>query len=264
MQIRYNWEQHGRALAESLVVPPNYSKISYELLPDLLEINDPQLKRPLTHTIIRATQTTSYGRSPYPCLDEFILSTLATRNGVQGSIRAWAINPGRNIDTSTGIITYHMKDNRWCEYIGRAHKGNNIMWHISLKDMTYWQTCHDPDCRTAGFRGQSKSLPDNVQEQLKEDLLAKAIECDLEFEKALMTLSISTVKPIKNEGETRRSSESVSLSLPTEPASLPLSSTNVKCSDGMQQAKCPVDEAYILNASFEEALIDFINAHPTI
>ena len=255
-------------LADSLVVPPNYSKLLLELLPDLDENSASHSNRQGVSTSVKISQNTSYGPSTYPCLDNFVLTSLATRGGVSGAIRAWAISPGQNNETSTGIITYHMKDNRWCEYIGRAHKGNNIMWHISLRDMNYWQTCHDPDCRRAGFRGEVKALPMDVQGQLNDAILAKAIECDVEFEKALMALSIShdSAERNENDGDKTNSYQSNHSELQTEPASVTRSigDANVVCDDAERQATTDSELAYLVDSSFEEALVNFINVNPDL
>lgn len=216
-------------------------------------------------TSINISQQTSGGPSPYPCLDKFVLTCLATRGGVSGSIRAWAISPGRNNDNSTGIITYHMKDNRWCEYIGRAHKGNNIMWNISLKDMIYYQLCHDPDCRRAGFRGQVKLLPDEVQEELKDSLLSKALEVDSEFEKALMALSISHDSVERSEGTDNKANiqESNIVATPTEPRSDSTADASVWCEEA-NPSTSDFQRTYSVDSSFEVALIDFINSNPDL
>lgn len=80
-----------------------------------------------------------------------------------------------------------MKDNRWCENINRSHKGNNIMWNVSLCDGTYWQSCFDPDCQ---FRGIEKDLPLKVKRSLDNFVFNKAVEVDEDFEKALMQLNL--------------------------------------------------------------------------
>jgi hypothetical protein len=74
------------------------------------------------------------GPSPFSELDKFVGTNLATRNGLNGSIRSWS----QEIDCEMkSIITYQIKDNRWCENIQRPHKSNNIMWHVSISE--YWQ-----------------------------------------------------------------------------------------------------------------------------
>merc|ERR1712087_114633 len=40
---------------------------------------------------------------------------------------------------------------------------------------TFWQTCHDPDCRAANFRGCTMHLPKEVADDVSEYLL----DCEL-------------------------------------------------------------------------------------
>ena len=61
-----------------------------------------------------------YTQSPYPEVDHFITKQL-TRGGAQGTIRKWTLFPQGK------LLVYDIKDYRWCENIGRAHKSNNIM-----------------------------------------------------------------------------------------------------------------------------------------
>jgi hypothetical protein len=62
-----------------------------------------------------------------------------------------------------------MKDNRFCDNIGRAHKSNNIIWNVHLIDRICWQSCHDPECR--GFRGEAVDLPEEVCLEIDEYFL---------------------------------------------------------------------------------------------
>ena len=109
------------------------------------------------------TSLSCNGDSPIPKLDEFILS-LSRRGGVQGKIRVWSL-------VESNYMSYQMSDNRWCENIGRAHKSNNIIWNTDLKCKTYWQTCHDPECRAANYRGSTMELPADVSTAVSEYLL---------------------------------------------------------------------------------------------
>ena len=61
-----------------------------------------------------------YAHSPYPKIDQFIIKQL-TRGGAQGAIRRWTLFPQGK------VLLYDIKNYRWCENIGRAHKSNNIM-----------------------------------------------------------------------------------------------------------------------------------------
>lgn len=128
------------------------------------------------------------GHSPFPELDKFINETLATRNNVDGSMRSWSIQNEEMLSSS--IITYQIKGNRWCENIQRCHKSNNIMWHVSIADFKYWQSCLDPDCRQASFRGQKKDLPIEIQEHIAAILITHEVKANDSFEKALLDLSI--------------------------------------------------------------------------
>jgi len=253
MQDTLDWEDHGRVLADSLVVPPNVSKLLPTLIPELCENTAayPIKQGIKSSNNINIPQNTSYGSSPFPFLDNFVLTSLASRGGIVGSIRAWSISPDRFNHPWRGILTYHMKDNRWCECIGRAHKGNNIMWNISLKDMSYYQTCHDPDCRRAGFRGHLEPLPKEVQDELSDALLNKALESDDEFEKALLALSIRSDRT-----ETRPNVEAEA-----SHASLP--KTCVKCDDADRETS-DIDRICLTESSFEEALIEFLNTNPEL
>ena len=110
--------------------------------------------------------TTCYGSSPFPKLDEFILNTLGKRKGLVGNIGTWSIGTQKPLPQT---VCYNMKDNRWCERLGRAHRSNNIMWNVHLFDRVCWQGCHDPECR--GFRGQPMDLPEEVNLEIDEYFL---------------------------------------------------------------------------------------------
>ncbi len=158
------------------------------------------------------------GPTIFPSLDTFIQNNLGQRKNIPGSIRAWTMesstcsyggghndensnNAGNNLSRS--LVTYHMKDNRWCENINRSHKSNNIMWNVSIRDGTYWQSCHDPDCRMASFCGEVKALPAQVVSDIS-DVLQNA--ADVEFEKALMELDLDTLLSSKISTEISSSS----------------------------------------------------------
>ncbi len=134
------------------------------------------------------------GPTPFHTLDNFVKSKLALRHGLNGSVRAWSMDTTAcdgDDDLSRSFITYQMKDNRWCENIKRCHKSNNIMWTVSIGDLNYWQSCHDPDCRMASFRGQVKNLPEDVKSSINDVLLEKATEVNESFEQALLDLNLS-------------------------------------------------------------------------
>ena len=152
-----DWESHARALAMSLVVPANSSKIRWPILMNPNESYGAQA--PVKSSAIARrrnilSRSFKTDDSPIPTLDRFILQ-MSKRGGVQGKIRSVSME-------STHFMSYQMADNRWCECINRSHKSNNIIWNVDLKCKTYWQTCHDPECRSMDFRGTTRQLPDEV------------------------------------------------------------------------------------------------------
>ena len=178
-----DWSAHADALATTLVVPPNYSKINYPLLQAVEEAPDVSRSgRVVTASngngstnngsrrAARSFPKSSVGSSPFLTLDDFILKVLGSRGGMCGSIRAWSLDDSQPNSSAPSYITYHMKDNRFCERIRRQHKSNNVMWTVDLRYMVCHQTCHDPECRAMGFRGEPVDLPHNVQEQVRERL----------------------------------------------------------------------------------------------
>ena len=162
-----DWESHARALAMSLVVPANASKMNVPILMDPNESGGAQA--PVKSSAIARRRNISSSRrfktddSPIPELDRFILQ-ISARGGVQGKIRSVSME-------STHFMSYQMADNRWCECINRSHKSNNIIWNVDLKYKTYWQTCHDPECRALDFRGNKRQLPDEVAASIDDYLL---------------------------------------------------------------------------------------------
>ncbi|KAM6132642.1 LOW QUALITY PROTEIN: DNA-directed primase/polymerase protein [Pterocles gutturalis] len=96
-----------------------------------------------------------YQDSPYPEIDHFVCS-LVNKDGVQGGIRRW------NYFSLEEILVYDISGYRWCENIGRAHKSNNIMILVDLKNEVWYQKCHDPVCREKNFKSQSFPLPPQI------------------------------------------------------------------------------------------------------
>mmetsp|Transcript_5527 Transcript_5527/g.10023 ORF Transcript_5527/g.10023 Transcript_5527/m.10023 type:complete len:301 (+) Transcript_5527:1-903(+) len=171
-----DWEMHARALAMTLVVPANASKTKTHIIGGPTDGQAPT-KVSVT-TVGRCRKPSSRnrnGESSIPKLDKFILE-LSKRGGVQGKIRAWSMecvsDKGK---AESHYMFYQMSDNRWCENIGRAHRSNNIIWNIDLTLQTYWQTCHDPDCRAANFRGCAYQLPEEVATEVRDYLLDQEI-----------------------------------------------------------------------------------------
>ncbi|KAM7053248.1 DNA-directed primase/polymerase protein isoform 4-T7 [Acridotheres tristis] len=60
------------------------------------------------------------------------------------------------------LLIYDISGYRWCENIGRAHKSNNIMILVDLKNEVWYQKCHDPVCREQNFKSQSFPLPPGI------------------------------------------------------------------------------------------------------
>ncbi|NXM23591.1 PRIPO protein, partial [Oxyruncus cristatus] len=96
-----------------------------------------------------------YQGSPYPEIDNFVHS-LVNKDGLQGGIRQW------NYFSLKEILVYDIYGYRWCENIGRAHKSNNIMILVDLKNEVWYQKCHDPVCREQNFKSQSFPLPPGI------------------------------------------------------------------------------------------------------
>ncbi|NXQ44983.1 PRIPO protein, partial [Catharus fuscescens] len=93
-----------------------------------------------------------YQGSPYPEIDNFVRS-LVNKDGLQGGIRQWSYFSPKE------LLIYDISGYRWCENIGRAHKSNNIMILVDLKNEVWYQKCHDPVCREQNFKSQSFPLP---------------------------------------------------------------------------------------------------------
>ncbi|KAM5313189.1 DNA-directed primase/polymerase protein isoform 1-T2 [Glossophaga mutica] len=93
--------------------------------------------------------------SPYPEIDQFVLS-LVNKNGIKGGIRCW------NYFFREQLLVYDICKYRWCENIGRAHKSNNIMIVVDLKNEVGYQKCHDPECQAVNFKSDCFPLPAEV------------------------------------------------------------------------------------------------------
>jgi len=231
-----DWSSHAEALAQTLVIPLNSTKLKIPILPDLSELTKTCSWKPNKLGSNRPSRRkygkSSTGPSPFPCIDDFILKAPAKRGGVEGQIRCWSAEyfvdgaersppPSDQLKKKhIKLLTYQISRNRWCEFIGRSHKSNGIMWMVDLKDFFYWQACHDPDCRAMRFVGKVTQLPDDLQEKVRDTLLDEELAyfdenivvqhkvlCtntsnannnmlsndidELEFEKALLALDIS-------------------------------------------------------------------------
>ncbi|XP_051686408.1 DNA-directed primase/polymerase protein isoform X3 [Oryctolagus cuniculus] len=93
--------------------------------------------------------------SPYPEVDQFVLS-LVTKNDIKGGIRRWSYFFPEQ------LLVYDIFKYRWCENIGRAHKSNNIMILVDLKNEVWYQKCHDPICKAENFKTDCLPLPAEV------------------------------------------------------------------------------------------------------
>ncbi|XP_008708710.1 DNA-directed primase/polymerase protein isoform X3 [Ursus maritimus] len=60
------------------------------------------------------------------------------------------------------LLVYDICKYRWCENIGRAHKSNNIMILVDLKNEVWYQKCHDPVCKAENFKSDCFPLPAEV------------------------------------------------------------------------------------------------------
>ncbi|KAM5264241.1 DNA-directed primase/polymerase protein isoform 1-T1 [Ctenodactylus gundi] len=93
--------------------------------------------------------------SPYPEVDHFVLS-LVNKDDVKGGIRRW------NYFFPEELLVYDICKYRWCGNIGRAHKSNNIMILVDLKNEVWYQKCHDPVCKAENFKSDCFPLPAEV------------------------------------------------------------------------------------------------------
>ncbi|KAL7541997.1 hypothetical protein ACHAXR_011661 [Thalassiosira sp. AJA248-18] len=168
-----DWESHARALALTLVVPANASKVNFPVLMEPNKGGKECMKSSVSSIARRpkSSSRSSNSESHIPKLDNFILQ-LSKRGGINGKIRSWSIEcVSRQGKPDAHYMSYQMSDNRWCENINRMHKSNNIIWNIDLTGLGYWQTCHDPDCRASNFRGYTRPLPEEVAMDISEYLL---------------------------------------------------------------------------------------------
>jgi Herpesviridae UL52/UL70 DNA primase len=178
-----DWSDHARALANTLVVPLNSSKLSYPLLPIYQEDTAATLSRPVQHSMKnRTVPAYRSGQSNYRTIEEYVMKRFGHRGGAVGRVRVSSIFEDR-------ILSLHMVNNRWCENVGRQHKSNNIVWNVDLVTHVCYQSCHDPDCR--GFRGKVFAVPD--------ELFATSIDDDDDFfgdeafEAALASLNVDDI-----------------------------------------------------------------------
>ncbi|XP_070316178.1 DNA-directed primase/polymerase protein isoform X2 [Odocoileus virginianus] len=109
----------------------------------------------LNHTSTSVETIQGFQCSPYPEIDQFVLS-LVNKNGIKGGIRRW------NYFFPEELLVYDICKYRWCENIGRAHRSNNIMILVDLKNEVWYQKCHDPVCKAENFKSDCYPLPAEV------------------------------------------------------------------------------------------------------
>ncbi|KAB0352580.1 hypothetical protein FD754_017437 [Muntiacus muntjak] len=109
----------------------------------------------LNRTNTSAETIEGFQCSPYPEVDQFVLS-LVNKNGIKGGIRRW------NYFFPEELLVYDICKYRWCENIGRAHRSNNIMILVDLKNEVWYQKCHDPVCKAENFKSDCYPLPAEV------------------------------------------------------------------------------------------------------
>ncbi|WOH14322.1 hypothetical protein DCAR_0933841 [Daucus carota subsp. sativus] len=103
--------------------------------------------------IIDSSRIFQTGRSLFPLLDMFVES-VASLGNISGKIHSW------HWFSEYGIMVYNMSKNRYCERIGRQHKSNHVIYVVDLRRASYYQKCHDPDCR--GYRSPLRPVPEEI------------------------------------------------------------------------------------------------------
>ncbi|XP_010834062.1 PREDICTED: DNA-directed primase/polymerase protein isoform X2 [Bison bison bison] len=124
----------------------------------ILTCDVPQTKQRVqcfSHTGTSVETIEGFQCSPYPEIDQFVLS-LVNKNGIKGGIRRW------NYFFPEELLVYDICKYRWCENIGRAHRSNNIMILVDLKNEVWYQKCHDPVCKAENFKSDCFPLPAEV------------------------------------------------------------------------------------------------------
>ena len=87
--------------------------------------------------------------SPYPALDDFVLSDRQRVGGNPGVLAGWHLYissqssiPGVYPDNFK--LKYTVMKNKWCANIGRHHKSNGIFIVADLTCGFLYQSCYDP------------------------------------------------------------------------------------------------------------------------
>uniref|UniRef100_A0A8C5TCP5 DNA-directed primase/polymerase protein n=1 Tax=Malurus cyaneus samueli TaxID=2593467 RepID=A0A8C5TCP5_9PASS len=120
----------------------------------------------------RSNPMEGYHGSPYPEIDNFVHS-LVNRDGLQGGIRQWSYFSLKE------LLIYDIFGYRWCENIRRAHKSNNIMILVDLRNEVWYQKCHDPVCREQNFKSQKEHMLMDGRGHTEEDVNAHSNASDL-------------------------------------------------------------------------------------
>ena len=136
-----DWADHAEALAATLVVPVNGTKIAFPIFPPLPssaygdgEGTVSAGRRGRKTAQVGGGRGGGGGRdirrgaSPFPPLDDYVADVLGSRGGAEvgvgvgppASVRAWSVDDLPN--GMPGRITYQMKGNRYCENMGREHR----------------------------------------------------------------------------------------------------------------------------------------------
>ncbi|GMT24113.1 hypothetical protein PFISCL1PPCAC_15410 [Pristionchus fissidentatus] len=99
--------------------------------------------------------------SPFPLLDEFILSVLSKWR-TNESIRKWTIEGD---EQNPIAISYYPSVGRFCFNIGREHKSNGTYWRVDLDKASMVQRCFDIECR--GICSNAFPIPLIVMKSIK-------------------------------------------------------------------------------------------------
>lgn len=191
--VANNWEPHASALAATLVIPLGGAEGKRIFR---FEENDSDVKvkagskKQSSGRVFQPSVSIHAAKSPLPSLEKYVVQVLGCRGGTQGAIRAWSMEYGGLRNDVPVSITFQMCRNRFCEFIGRSHKSNNIFWTIVFETWTCFQGCHDPECFG---RGALIPIRDDYMSIIKEEFSTWR---DEEFEKALMALNLDELPTI--------------------------------------------------------------------
>ncbi|XP_065846033.1 DNA-directed primase/polymerase protein-like isoform X2 [Oscarella lobularis] len=151
-------------LLSSLVCSTQYNRGTMGKFPRLLTFENKAHVSSMSHTkpprkevavSDSSRPSESFGRSPFPLLDDFMLTQM-NHGGVQGCIRSVVYFSEGN------TVVYNVGRNRWCWNVGRAHKSNHTILIADCKNGVFYQKCLDPECRESNYRSPEKSIPPHV------------------------------------------------------------------------------------------------------